>query len=142
QMGNDQVNRPNSNVLAEYAYLPLYNVGSYIINGAPAQTLTEGTAPNLNFTWETASNSDVALEGTTLNGKLDFLLEAFYNVRTNILWANTASVPSSAIPGYLLPPVNYGKVTNKGLEFQFTWHDKIGDVRYNIGINGAYIKNK
>lgn len=142
QMGNDQVNRPNSGTLAEYSYLPLYNVNTYIINGAPAQTLTEGTAPNPNFTWETANNSDAALEGTILNGRLDFVLEAFYNVRTNILWANTASVPASAIPGGLLPPVNYGKVTNRGVEFQFNWHDKIGEVRYNVGVNGSYIKNR
>jgi len=142
QMGNDQVDRPNSTTLAEYAYLPLYNVGSYIINGAPAQTLTEGTAPNPNFTWETATISDVALEGTTLNGKLSFLLEAFLNKRTNILWAPTASVPQSAIPGPLLPPVNYGKVTNKGWEFQFNWRDKIGEVSYNVGVNGGYAKNR
>jgi len=142
QMGNDQVNRPHSNELAEYAYLPLYNTSTYIINGAPTQTLTEGTAPNPSFTWETANNSDAALEGTILNGKLDFVLEAFYNVRTNILWAPTASVPATGIPGPLLPPKNYGKVTNKGVEFQFNWHDKIGEVRYNVGINGSYIKNR
>lgn len=142
QMGNDQVDRPNSSTLAEYAYLPLYNVGSYIINGAPAQTLQEVTAPNPNFTWETANNSDVALEGTVLNGRLSFVLEGFYNVRTNILWANTASVPASAIPSSQLPPVNYGKVTNKGWEFQFNWHDKIGDVSYNVGVNGGYSKNR
>jgi len=69
-------------------------------------------------------------------------LEAFYNVRTNILWAPTASVPATGIPGPLLPPKNYGKVTNKGVEFQFNWHDKIGEVRYNVGINGSYIKNR
>ncbi|HTK21572.1 MAG TPA: TonB-dependent receptor [Mucilaginibacter sp.] len=142
QMGNDYVVKPGTSTLAEYSYLSLYNVGSYIINGAPTQTLQENTAPNPNFTWEVANNSDVALEGTILNGKLDFTLEGFYNVRTNILWAPTASVPASAIPAYQLPPVNYGKVTNKGVEFQFTWHDKIGDVRYNVGINGSYIKNR
>ncbi|MDN3581628.1 SusC/RagA family TonB-linked outer membrane protein [Mucilaginibacter flavus] len=142
QMGNDNVVKPGTNTLAEYSYLPLYNVGSYIINGAPAQTLAENVAPNPNFTWEKANNSDVALEGTTLNGKLDFTLEAFLNKRTQILWAPTASVPATAIPGALLPPVNYGKVTNKGWEFQFSYHDKIGEVRYNVGVNGGYAKNR
>jgi hypothetical protein len=122
--------------------LALNNVNSYIINGAPAQTLSENGVPNPNFTWEVANNSDVALEGTTLNGKLDFTLEAFFNKRTQILWPSTASVPATAIPYALLPPVNYGKVTNKGWEFQFSYHDKIGEVRYNVGVNGGYAKNR
>ena len=142
QMGNDNVVKPGTTTLAEYAYLALNNVGSYIINGAPAQTLTENGVPNPNFTWEVANNSDVALEGTTLNGKLDFTLEAFFNKRTQILWPSTASVPATAIPYALLPPVNYGKVTNKGWEFQFNYHDNIGAVRYNVGVNGGYSKNR
>lgn len=142
QMGNDNVVKPGTTTLAEYAYLALNNVNSYIINGAPAQTLSENGVPNPNFTWEVANNSDVALEGTTLNGKLDFTLEAFFNKRTQILWPSTASVPATAIPYALLPPVNYGKVTNKGWEFQFSYHDKIGEVRYNVGVNGGYAKNR
>ena len=142
QMGNDNVVKPGTNTLAEYSYLSLYNIGSYIINGVPAQTLMENTAPNPNFTWEKANNSDIALEGTTLNGKLDFTLEGFLNKRTNILWAPTASIPSSAIPASQLPPVNYGKVTNMGWEFQFNYHDNVGQLRYNVGINGGYAKNR
>ena len=142
QMGNDKVNRPRTNTLAEYAFSSLYNPYSYIINNAETQTLTEITAPNPNFTWEVANNSDIALEGTTLNGKLDFTLEAFLNKRTNILWANTASVPATGIPSWQLPPVNYGKVTNKGWEFQVNYHDNIGEVRYNIGVTGSYAQNR
>jgi TonB-linked SusC/RagA family outer membrane protein len=142
QMGNDYIVKPGTNTLSEYAYLPLYNVGSYIINGAPAQTLSENVAPNPNFTWEVANNTNVALEGTTLNGKLDFTFEAFLNKRTQILLGQLGSVPATAIPGGLLPPVNYGKVTNKGYEFQLGYHDRIGEVRYNIGVNGGYTKNR
>ncbi|MFI5137968.1 MAG: SusC/RagA family TonB-linked outer membrane protein [Sphingobacteriales bacterium] len=142
QMGNDKVNRPGTNTLDEYAYASLYNPYSYIINNAETQTLQEITAPNPNFTWEVANNSDIALEGTTLNGKLDFTLEAFLNKRTQILWYNTASVPASAIPSWQLPPVNYGKVTNKGWEFQLNYHDNIGQVRYNIGVTGGYAQNR
>lgn len=142
QLGNDQSYLPGTNTLAEYQYLSLYNIGSYIIGGAPAQTLSESTAPNPNFTWEVANNSDIALEGTTLNGKLDFVLEAFINKRTNILFNKAGTIPATAIPGGLLPPVNYAKVTNKGYEFQLNYHDNIGQVRYNVGVTGSYSKNR
>ncbi|MGN6396057.1 MAG: SusC/RagA family TonB-linked outer membrane protein [Mucilaginibacter sp.] len=143
QLGNDNVVNPATGTLDEYAFLSLYNIGSYIIGGVPVQTLAEGIAPNPNFTWEVANNSDVALEGTTLNGKLDFVLEAFLNKRTNILWPSRGTVPATGIPAALLPPVNYAKVTNKGWEFQLTYHDNIGsDFRYNVGLTGSYAKNR
>lgn len=142
QMGSDYVVRPFTNTLAEYSYLPLYNVGSYIINGSPAQTLSENVAPNPDFTWEVANNTNVALDGTTLNGKLDFTFEAFLNKRTQILLNALGSTPATGIPGPLLPPINYGKVTNKGWEFQLNYHDRIGDVNYNVGVNGGYNKNR
>ncbi len=142
QLGNDYSYLPGTTTQAEYQFLSLYNIGSYIIGGVPVQTLAEGTAPNPKFTWEVANNSDVALEATTLNGKLDVVLEAFYNKRTNILLPPTASVPATAIPGGLLPPVNYGAVTNKGWELSFNYHNNIGQVRYSIGANGTFTKNK
>lgn len=142
QTGNDNIINPANGALNEYAFLSLYNIGSYIIGGVPVQTLTEGTAPNPKFTWEVANNSDIALEGTTLNGKLDFTLEAFLNKRTNILYPQNGTVPATAIPGNLLPPVNYAKVSNRGWEFQVNYHDNIGEVRYNVGVTGSYAKNK
>jgi TonB-linked SusC/RagA family outer membrane protein len=142
QLGNDNIVYPGTSTPAEYQYLSLYNIYSYIIGGVPVQSLGENVAQNPNITWEVANNSDVALEGTTLNGHLDFVLEAFLNKRTNILWRPTASVPATAIPGSQLPPVNYGKVTNKGWEFSFTYHNSVGQVRYSIGANGGYSKNR
>lgn len=142
KMGNDNVINPVTNTLDEYAYLPLYNVGSYIINGAPAQTLSENVVPNPNFTWEVANNIDIGLDGSLFNGKLNFVLDVFQNKRTGILWFNTASIPASTGMANLLPPVNIGKVSNRGWEFQFNYNDKIGDLRYNVGVNGGYAKNK
>lgn len=142
QLGNDQAILPGTSTPAEYAFLSLYNIGSYIIGGVPAQTLSEGLAPNPNFTWEVANNSDIALEGTTLNGKLDFVLEAFLNKRTQILWRQAGTIPATGIPSDKLPPVNYAKLSNKGWEFQVNYHDNIGQVRYNVGVTGSYSKNK
>ncbi|MDB4923381.1 TonB-dependent receptor [Mucilaginibacter sp.] len=142
QLGNDYVVKPGTNTLDEFAYLPLYNVGSYIINGAPAQTLYENVVPNPNFTWEVANNINIGLDGTVFNGKLDFTLEAFQNKRTSILLAYNGAIPATAIPGGLIPPINIGKVSNRGWEFQLNYHDNIGNLRFNVGINGGYAKNK
>jgi len=41
-----------------------------------------------------------------------------------------------------LPIANIGKVDNKGYEINLKWEDRINEVRYNIGANLSYAKNK
>jgi hypothetical protein len=38
--------------------------------------------------------------------------------------------------------INGGAVRNSGVELSFTWNDKVGDLRYSVGLNGSYNKNK
>ena len=132
QMGNDQVSR--------YQYLATYGFSSYIIDGNEYKTLSESRIPNTAITWEVANNANLGLEGAILKNRLTFEFELFNNLRTNILTARNASVPQST--GLTLPNENIGKVRNKGWEFSFGWRDKIGDVTYNIGLNGGYAKNR
>jgi TonB-linked SusC/RagA family outer membrane protein len=150
QLGNDQVYF--NNVLAEYNYLPTYAYGDadaygnthsnwgYILNNQPVPTLYENGVPNTNLTWEVANNYDLGLEGTALKDRLSFEFDVFLNHRSNILWRRNASIPQST--GMTLPAENIGKVDNKGWEFKVGYTDKVGDLRYNISINGGYAKNK
>lgn len=132
QMGNDQVSR--------YQYLATYGFSSFIIDGQEYKTLAESRIPNTNITWEVANNANIGLEGSLLKDRLTFEIDVFNNLRTQILTARNASVPQST--GLTLPNENIGKVRNRGWEFNFGWRDKIGDLTYNIGINGGYAKNK
>lgn len=51
--------------------------------------------------------------------------------------------PILATAGAGAPYINGGSVKNTGVELALTWDDTIGkDFRYNVGINGAYNKNK
>lgn len=132
QMGNDQVSR--------YQYLATYGFSSYIIGGQEYKTLAESRIPNTNITWEVANNANIGIEGSLIKDKLSFEIDVFNNLRTQILTARNASVPQST--GLTLPNENIGKVRNRGWEFNFVWKDRIGDLTYNIGINGGYAKNK
>jgi hypothetical protein len=71
QMGNDRLN------IADYAYLPTYSLsGVQIINGQITRTLTEPRVPNPDFTWEVANNANIGLEGSVLNNKVFFEVNA------------------------------------------------------------------
>jgi len=138
QMGNDQVYFGGG--LREYDYLPTYAYGSYTAGGAVVQTLRENGIPNANLTWEVANNANLGIEGTTLDNHLAFEFDVFQNHRTNILWRRNASIPTST--GLTLPAENIGKVDNRGFEFKLDYNNTIGDLRYNVGINGGLSKNK
>jgi TonB-linked outer membrane protein, SusC/RagA family len=138
QMGNDNI--LFNGVLQEYRFLSTYGFNTYIIGNSQVKTLTESGVPNPGYTWEVANNANIGLEGAALNNRLSFELDVFHNVRTKILMANEAQVPATA--GMQLPPENLGKVKNRGFEFSVGYSDQIGELRYNVRVNGGYAKNE
>jgi hypothetical protein len=140
-MGNDQVYYNNQ--LQEYAYLSTYGFGQYPINNQVVTTLKETVLANPNFTWERANNYNIGLDGTFLNSKIDLTLEYFYNRRDQILIQKTGSTPSSSGINSLLPPVNAGKVDNRGFEFNVGFNSKPSNaLTFRAGLNGGYAKNR
>lgn len=141
QMGNDQVFYNNQ--LQEYAYLSTYGFGQFPINGAVATTLTETVLANPDFTWERANNLNIGLDAALLNNKFDVILEYFFNKRDQILIQKTGSTPTSSGITSLLPPVNGGRVDNRGFEFNIMYNGKAANgLSFRTGINGGYAKNK
>lgn len=141
QMGNDQVFYNGR--LQEYAFLSSYGFGQFPIDGAVKSTLQETVLANPNFTWERANNYNIGLDGTFLNGAIDLTLEYFLNRRTDILIQKTGSTPASSGINSLLPPVNAGKVDNRGFEFNAGYNLKASqDLKFRFAVNGGYAKNK
>jgi len=139
QMGNDGFWWDDE--LQEYAFLSSYGFGQYPINRSVVNTLVETVLANPDFTWEKANNLNIGLDATFLNNNLDLTLEYFYNKRTDILIQETGSTPSSSGIADLLPPVNAGKVDNKGFEFSVMYNYNRSEVRWNAGVNAGYAKN-
>ena len=140
QMGNDQVFFQGA--LQEYAYLSIYDFGSYPIDGSVQTTLTEPLLANPSFTWERANNFNLGLDGIILDGKLSFTFEYFLNRRDQILIQKTGSTPGSSGISDLLPPVNAGKVDNEGFEFALNYYGGDADgFKWDVGVNGGYAQN-
>jgi TonB-linked SusC/RagA family outer membrane protein len=141
QMGNDQVFFNNQ--LQEYAYLSTYGFGSYPINSVVATTLYEKVLANPNFTWERANNFNIGLDAVLLKNKIDLTIEYFYNKRDQILIQKTGSTPASSGISTLLPPVNAGRVDNRGFEFNVMYNSNPSSaLQFRAGINGGYAINK
>jgi TonB-linked SusC/RagA family outer membrane protein len=147
QLGNDQIYYDvngngviDGDELQEYQYLSTNAFRSYIIGGQEVGTIYETRVPNPTVTWEVANNFNLGLEGALLAGKINFSFDVFWNKRSNILWRKNASVPQTT--GMTLPAENIGKVNNKGWEFQVGYNGQVGELSYNISVNGGYAQNK
>ncbi len=140
QMGNELIylrGQPQ-----RYAYLSTYSFNEYPINSIVEKTLYETLLANDNFTWERATNFNIGLDATLFAGRLDMTLEYFYNNRGDILIDNLSSTPTSSGISNLLPPVNEGKLINRGFEFALNYNHASNAVRWDAGINGGYAMNE
>lgn len=115
------------------------NVGDYIFGDEITQGLAPGAIANPKVTWETSTKSNIALD-LVLFGKLNMTVDYFYELRKDILAQRGAEIPGSF--GGLLPLENIGSVRNQGIDGMISYNDKIGKVRYSIGANATYAKNK
>jgi TonB-linked SusC/RagA family outer membrane protein len=135
--GNDRI--------SEWQYLTSYafaaNTRNQVFNlTEEGKSLYETRIPNPNVTWEVANQGNVGFDSQFWDEKISVSFDYFDYRRSNILWNRDASVPRST--GLTLPRENIGKVTNRGFDFEVAYRDNIGDVNFQLSLNGGYAKNK
>lgn len=138
----DPNNISNSVSLAEYQYLNNLGFGSFIINDQVTRTLIESQLANRDFTWEVANNTNVGLDAAFLDNRINLEFDYFNNKRTNILIPRSGSIPGSSGITNKLPPVNLGKVSNRGFDFKVGYADKAGEFSYSVSVNAGYARNR
>ena len=135
EQGNDRI--------VAFQYLTLYRYGRpQVFGGTPVSGIYPDVFPNPNVTWEVAKTWNFGLELTLWDGKLGLEAEAFKTRRSNILTQRSASVPYYTGLTGSLPDENIGIVDNKGFEFQLSHAGTIGEIRYNVGGNFLFARNK
>lgn len=138
QTGNDRIK--------EYQYLASYKYDEshYYVFGIDKENLllNEERIPNPNVTWEVANQTDIGFDMQLLESKIELEADYFYNYRKKILVQKQASVPTSSGISSNLPDENIGEVVNKGFDFQITYRNTTGDLRYSVSLNGGYQHNE
>jgi TonB-dependent starch-binding outer membrane protein SusC len=94
---------------------------------------------NRNLQWETSTQIDIGLDVTVLQGRFYLVLDYYRKITANMLVKEP--IPPSA--GYASPAwVNNGEILNEGIEAELTWQDQIGNVRFELTGNAAYLHNE
>ena len=139
----------SDNVSSRFPYLAFYGGGSGYDFGNNFGTnvggTSEGNLANANLTWEKARKLNVGIDFTTLNQRLALTIDAFYEYRFDII----TDMNSDGIMGY--PDIvgkdaalqNLGEVSNRGVDIELSWNDRIGkDFRYYIRPNLTFSRNR
>lgn len=94
---------------------------------------------NLDLTWETSEQTNIGFDARLLSNRLAVTFD--YYIKNTKDWLVVAPILATA--GTDAPFINGGNVKNDGIEFNVTWSDVVGNgFSYNIGVNGAYNRNK
>jgi TonB-linked SusC/RagA family outer membrane protein len=103
---------------------------------------TVGSSPNFlenaDIRWEESEQYNVGLDFGLFDNKLQATLD-YYIKNTNGL------LETIRIPGHVGndgPVTNVGSVQNKGIEWSLNWRTVKGDMKYFIGVNGAFNMNE
>lgn len=139
----------SDNVSSRFPYLAFYGSGSSYDFGNNFGTnvggTSEGNLANESLTWEKARKLNVGIDFTTLNQRLALTVDAFYEYRFDII----TDMNSNGIMGY--PDIvgkdaalqNLGEVSNRGVDIELSWNDKIGkNFRYYIRPNLTFSRNR
>ncbi len=126
QIGNQAIN--------PYAYMP--SMASYLANwiqgGTQPTTLYAPGLVSSSFSWETVQTLDFGLDLNMFNSRLQTTFD-WYKRDTNDMLAPGMELP--AVVGAAAPLQNVANLGTKGWELNVSWHDKVGQVGYNVGFN-------
>ncbi|MDO3627310.1 TonB-dependent receptor [Mucilaginibacter sp. BT774] len=118
--------------------------GTVLQNGAVVTTLS-----NPNITWESARETNIALEFTALNdhlsGSVTYFNKKTYHmlIKPNIVETFGAQVSLPDDPGNVsIPNLNNGEMNNRGVEVELDYQNKAGNLKYSFGANVSFLSNK
>ncbi len=137
-----QANDPNSDNprLSNYDYISRLSKGdAYPFNNIRNTYYWISNAPSPLRTWERVTNTDVGLDFTTLNRRLEGSFSYFWR-ETN---GTYGVIPQPGVFGIGSPSTNVGDFKSWGWELSLGWKDKIGDeFDYFVSANVSDNNNK
>ncbi|WP_137403652.1 SusC/RagA family TonB-linked outer membrane protein [Echinicola rosea] len=131
-----------SNNVAAYSIDPEMNLFSEAIlgegqNRVPGTSITKPV--NRDIRWETTKTTDIGLEFSMLNNRLQFTMDYFNKKSEDILLSIT--VPRyTGLDGRV--PSNVATIQNRGFEFSSVYNQVLGDVNLSLAANFTVLDNE
>jgi len=134
-VGNDQV--------GDYSSFGLVSPGSfYVIGGAKVPGTAISSMENADLKWEQTAQTNIGVDALLLNNRISLTAD-YYTKNTTDMLLNSP-IPGSVGMGYdgSFATKNIGSMTNKGLEFQVSSKNLVGELKWTTDFNISFNKSK
>ena len=130
-----------------FEYLSLYGTGGnqlsinnngYPFNKVYQEGLVLQSLPNPNLKWETSVQTDIGLDASFLNNKINFTADYYIKESRDFL----LNIPVPSQTGFSNASRNVGSIRNSGLELAVEYREAERDFQYGIGANITTVNNK
>ncbi|OBQ14955.1 SusC/RagA family TonB-linked outer membrane protein, partial [Anabaena sp. AL93] len=140
QVGNDKLG--NNRFLFTPDAFRVGNQYWFGLNQNRQTGYTEARLGNSDVTWEVATKMNLAVDFRFFKEKISLTTEYFTESREQILW--NLNIPITFGSQGLLAPYNIGQASNRGIEFELGYRDKIPgtDFGFSINTNYSFVRNK
>lgn len=101
-----------------------------------------GTLGNDQLRWETVEDIDFGLDLSFLSSRLNVTFDIYQKTSNDMLY-NKQNILASGYPAWNAQlTANIGSMRARGWELSINWTDKVGDFRYDIGLQLSGVQNK
>lgn len=129
----------NQNGIGNYTFASALTPAQYVFNGTvvPIEILENAANPALS--WETIKQTNIGIDATFLHQRISMSVDGYIKNTTGMLVPTNLPIST----GYTSsPPVNAGKVQNKGIEININTHNLTGALQWNTNFNISFNQNK
>lgn len=127
--------------IGNYSFASSLNTNKYNFNNTVVSAVAPTIMPNPNVQWEQQKQVNVGFDASIINQRIDVTFDAYIKQTDKML----VPMVVPAVSGYsdlLTPPINAGKMENKGLEITVNSKNLIGKLKWNTMFNISYNANK
>ncbi len=97
---------------------------------------------NPNLKWETVEDIDFGIDASFLGNRLNLTLDLYQKTSHDMLY-DKQSLLILGVPSWMgAITQNIGKMRARGWELSVNWNDKVGDFRYDVGVQLSGVQNK
>lgn len=128
-----------NNSIGNYDWQSTYATTNYSFAGKLSSGLGQTSLANRNLMWESSAISNAGLDFGILRQRLSGSVD-YYHKRTNgILFRPNIYATMGNVTA---PFENLAEVTNKGIEVNLQWRDKVGELSYTVVGNFSFNRNR
>lgn len=128
--------------ISNSAYLTLMGQADYVFGGVRVPGTTVSSVGNNKLKWETVEDYNIGIDASFFNSRLDVTLDFYQKKSHDMLYAKN-NIFALGYPAWQSQvTMNIGEMEATGWEVGVNWHDRVGEVRYDIGVNLSGVRNK